>query len=231
MAKKKEILYDFGEWNIPEKWEDVTLEKFTKLMSKTENGVNDVRDVIAIMADRTMEDVNLLPVDFVESLMARLTFLNKSPEYENKNEIIIDDEVYHINVLEKLKFGEYVDVNSAIQGDNLNYAAFLGILCRKEGEEYDDDFIANKLDERIEMFNKQPINKILPVIGFFLALFATSETYSQAFMTEVKQTTSQLLQETENLWRDGGYKKLSLTSRMKIWWKLRKLKKQASQLL
>lgn len=230
MAKKKEILYDFGEWNIPEKWEDVTLEKFTKLMSKTENGVNDVRDVIAIMADRTMEDVNLLPVDFVESLMARLTFLNKSPEYENKNEIIIDDEVYHINVLEKLKFGEYVDVNSAIQGDNLNYAAFLGILCRKEGEEYDDDFIANKLDERIEMFNKQPINKILPVIGFFLALFATSETCSQLFLTEAEQTTNQLLQETENLWKNMGFRKRYSIWGIRTWWKLRKYKKCMSQL-
>ena len=226
---KKEILHDFGEWTIADNWEDVTLKQFTELMKLNEKAIKDVRDVIAILSDHTKDEINLLPIDFIESMMARLTFLNKAPEVNNSNEIKIDGEVYFVNVMEKLKFGEFVDVNSAIQSDALNYAAFLAILCRKKDEQYNDDFIANKLDERIEMYNNQPITKILPVIGFFLNLWRISKSPSQASMTEIQQTANQLLTETENTWKNLGFRKRYSIWGMKTYWKLRKYKKQISQ--
>lgn len=233
MAKKKkeiEIINDFGRWNIPTRWEEVSLKQFVELMKKTENNLTDVRDVISIMTGKSIDEVNLLPYDFVESMMARLTFLNSEPKFENKNEIIINNEKYFINVMEKLKFGEYVDVNSAIQSDKTNYATFLAILCRKENETYDDDFIANVLDDRIEMFNNLPITEILPVIGFFLALYQVSGIPFQNSLTEGKQIIDQLLEQTERSWKTMG-----LTKRYSIWgmktlWKLKKYRKQISQL-
>ena len=231
MAKrKKEVIMNFGEWKIADKWEDVSLKQFTELMKLNDNGIKDVRDVIAILSDHTKDEINLLPIDFIESMMARLTFLNKAPEVNNSNEIKIDGEVYFVNVMEKLKFGEFVDVNSAIQSDSLNYAAFLAILCRKKDEQYNDDFIANKLDERIEMYNNQPITKILPVIGFFLNLWRISKAPSQNCMTEIHQTANQLLKDTETSLRSGGYKKLSLKHLMKAWLNIRKYKKCMQQL-
>lgn len=228
--KKKETIYDFGEWKIADKWEDVSLKKFTELMRLNDNGINDVRDVIAILSDHTKDEINLLPIDFIESMMARLTFLNKAPEVSNSNEIEIDGEVYFVNVMEKLKTGEFIDVNTAIQSDNLNYAAFLAILCRKKDEVYNDDFIANKLDERIEMYNNQPITKILPVIGFFLNLYRISKTPSQNYINQVQEVTDQLLKDTETSLKHGGYKKLSLKQHMKAWWNIRKYKKCMRQL-
>ena len=186
MSKRnKEVIMNFGEWKIADKWEDVSLRQFTELMKLNDNGIKDVRDVIAILSDHTKDEINLLPIDFIESMMARLTFLNKAPEVNNSNEIKIDGEVYFVNVMEKLKTGEFIDVNSAIQSDSLNYAAFLAILCRKKGELYNDDFVANHLDERIEMYNNQPITKILPVIGFFLNLWRISKVPSQNCLTEI----------------------------------------------
>ena len=231
MSKRnKEVIFDFGEWKIADKWEDVSLRQFTELMKLNDNGIKDVRDVIAILSDHTKDEINLLPIDFIESMMARLTFLNKAPEVNNSNEIKIDGEVYFVNVMEKLKTGEFIDVNSAIQSDSLNYAAFLAILCRKKGELYNDDFVANHLDERIEMYNNQPITKILPVIGFFLNLWRISKAPSQNCMTEIQQTANQLLKDTETSLRSGGYKKLSLKHLMKVWWNIRKYKKCMRQL-
>lgn len=230
MAKrKKEVLHFFGEWTIADNWEDVTLKQFTELMKLNDNGIKDVRDVIAILSDHTKDEINLLPIDFIESMMARLTFLNKAPEVNNSNEIEIDGEVYFVNVMEKLKFGEFVDVNSAIQSDSLNYASFLAILCRKKDEQYNDDFIANKLEERIEMYNNQPITKILPVVGFFLNLWRISKAPSQASMTEIQQTANQLQTETENTWKNLGFRKRYSIWGMKTYWKLRKYRKQISQ--
>ena len=231
MAKRnKEVIMNFGEWKIADKWEDVSLRQFTELMKLNDNGIKDVRDVIAILSDHTKDEINLLPIDFIESMMARLTFLNKAPEVNNSNEIEIDGEVYFVNVMEKLKTGEFVDINTAIQSDSSNYAAFLAILCRKKDEQYNDDFIANKLDERIEMYNNQPITKILPVIGFFLNLWRISKAPSQNCMTEIQQTANQLLKDTETSLRSGGYKKLSLKHLMKVWWNIRKYKKCMRQL-
>ena len=231
MAKRnKEVIMNFGEWKIADKWEDVSLRQFTELMKLNDNGIKDVRDVIAILSDHTKDEINLLPIDFIESMMARLTFLNKAPEVNNSNEIKIDGEVYFVNVMEKLKTGEFVDINTAIQSDSLNYAAFLAILCRKKDEQYNDDFIANKLDKRIEMYNNQPITKILPVIGFFLNLWRISKAPSQNCMTEIHQTANQLLKDTETSLRSGGYKKLSLKHLMKAWWNIRKYKKCMRQL-
>ena len=161
--RNKEVIMNFGEWKIADKWEDVSLRQFTELMKLNDNGIKDVRDVIAILSDHTKDEINLLPIDFIESMMARLTFLNKAPEVNNSNEIEIDGEVYFVNVMEKLKFGEFVDVNSAIQSDALNYASFLAILCRKKDEQYNDDFIADKLEERIEMYNKNTKDDIIKV--------------------------------------------------------------------
>lgn len=227
MGKKvnKTCIYNFGEINVPTSWDDVTLEQFMQLMDK-----KDVREVISILTGKDINYVNLLPADFVESIISRLVFLQKEPEYEAKNEIIIDNEKYFINVLEKLKFGEYVDVNSVIQSDNKNYAAFLGILCRKEGEEYNDEFIANVFDKRMEMYNKQPITKILPVVAFFLGLCMTSENYSQHSLTEQKQAIDQLLTEIESTVKNGGFRKRYSIWGMKTLWKLRKYKKIISQL-
>lgn len=231
MSKRnKEVIMDFGSWTIADKWEDVTLRQFTELMKLNENEIKDVRDVIAILSDHTKDEINLLPIDFIESMMARLTFLNKAPEVNNSNEIKIDGEVYFVNVMEKLKTGEFIDVNSAIQSDSLNYAAFLAILCRKKGELYNDDFVANHLDERIEMYNNQPITKILPVIGFFLNLWRISKAPSQNCMTEIQQTANQLLTETENTWKNLGFRKHCSIWGMKTYWKLRKYRKQISQL-
>ena len=230
MSKRnKEVIMNFGEWKIADKWEDVSLRQFTELMKLNDNGIKDVRDVIAILSDHTKDEINLLPIDFIESMMARLTFLNKAPEVNNSNEIEIDGEVYFVNVMEKLKTGEFIDVNSAIQSDSLNYAAFLAILCRKKGELYNDDFVANHLDERIEMYNNQPITKILPVIGFFLNLWRISKAPSQAYMTETQQTANQLLTETENTWKNLGFRKRYSIWGIKTYWRLRKYRKQISQ--
>ena len=228
--KNKEVIFDFGEVTIPDKWEDLTLEKFIKLMKLTNDGVSDVRDIISILTDKDKEWINLLPVDFVESMMARLTFLNKYPDCGTSNKVEINDEIYQINVLDKLKFGEYVLINSAIQQDSMDYATIMAIICRKPSEKYSDDWVNDNLEERKELFNKQPITKVLPLVNFILALSVTSKNYSQDYLMELNQTTNQLLDYIKTSVKDGHCKKRSLTWRIKTLWKLRKYSKQLAQL-
>lgn len=232
MGKKKEtyIVKDFGSVTIPERWEDVTLGQFIKLMQlEGDGGQKDVRDVIAVLTNNDREWVNMLPAPFVERLIMKLVFLNKAPDKEPKNELIVNGEKYFINYMDELRFGEYTDINTIIQQDNTNYAAFLAILCRKEGEEYNDDFTAH-IEERVKFWESQPITDVMPLVGFFLARWTVSEEASRVYLTEAVEAADQLVEATEHSLKNGGYKRLPIHLRMKAWWNMRKYKKCMRQL-
>lgn len=234
MVKRKEkiVAKDFGSITVPTSWEQITLGQFVKLMRLQEEEGKEEPSIVDIMAVLTGTDkkyIYSLPSDFANTIMAHLLFLNKPLKEEPKADVIIDGNLYKINYMEKLKFGEYTDANTVMANDKFDYASLLAILCRREGEIYDDDYIAEHLDERIEMWNNQPITVVYPLVCFFLALSVVSGKHLQDFMTEGEQAIDQSLTHIEDLLRSGEVKKFSLNY-VKARWKLRKLRKCMSQL-
>lgn len=234
MAKRKEriVAKDFGSITVPTSWEQITLGQFVKLMKlQEEEGKEEpnIVDIMAVLTDTDKKYIYSLPSDFANTIMAHLLFLNKPLKEEPKAEVIINGNIYKINYMEKLKFGEYTDANTVMANDKFDYASLLAILCRREGEIYDDDYIAEHLDERIEMWNDQPITKVYPLVCFFLSLSALSGEHLQDYMTEGEQAIDQSLTHIEDSLKSGAVKKFSL-SYVKARWKLRKLRKCMSQL-
>lgn len=231
MGKRKpiEIIKDYGDWNVPTSWDDITLSQFVDIM-RMQDGLEEgqepsIIDIIAALSGRTKNEVYSLPNEFVETLMAHLLFLNEPLNDIPSGEVRINGERYYINNSQTLRFGEYVDANSVLQSDPYNYSGLLAILCRKEGEKYDDDFVADNLDNRIEMWNNQPITKVYPLVCFFLTLYLSTENYSKAFLTELEQTALQSLQSIEDSVTHGDGRKRSILWRMKTRRKLRKLRR------
>lgn len=232
MKRKKEtyVVQDFGSVNIPESWDDVTLEQFMSIMRLMgDDNTVDIRDAIAILTRKDKEWVNSLPINFVNSLASRLVFLNQLPSNEARNEVEIDGEKYFINYMEDLTFGEYTDIDTVMRSDDKNYAAFLAILCRKEGEKYDDKFTAH-IDKRVEMWNNVSITKVLPLISFFLNSWGLSERLSQDSLKEMLDQANQSLTDTKSLLKSGAYKGLPFKSRMKITLYIRRFSKALSLL-
>lgn len=202
MKKKKENNnIDLGKWSLPTRWDEVTLGQFADLerlyKGEASKGVDAV-DLISIMSGRTKDEVMALPLDFMETMSIHLVFLETQPEINKPiNSIEIDGDTYTINVKEKLKFGEYVDFDQLIKSDPCDYPSMLAILCRKEGEAYDSDFIANEFQKRVDMFAKQPVTKILPLIAFFLELSTTYMGLSSNY-SMVKEALNQEAQNLEN---------------------------------
>lgn len=231
MKKKKENNnIDLGKWSLPTRWDEVTLGQFADLerlyKGEASKGVDAV-DLIAIMSSRTKDEVMALPVDFMETMSIHLVFLETQPEIEKPiNSIEIDGDTYIINVKEKLKFGEYVDFDQLIKSDPCDYPSMLAILCRKEGEAYDSDFIANEFQKRVDMFAKQPVTKILPLIAFFLELSTTYMGLSSNYLM-VKEALNQEVQNLENSVMHMGGKGLSTYLLGK---KLKKLKKYINRI-
>lgn len=232
--KKKEVVKDFGKIKIPTKWEEVSLGQFEKIMKLTggENKRVDVMSLLSILTGQDEDYINSLPASFVETLLAHLIFLNDNPRTydQTSSQIKIEGDLYSIHFLEELKFGEYVEVNESIKNDPLDYSSILAILCRKDGEAFDEDYVANKFKKRKEMFQEQPVTEILPLVGFFLKLFLLSKANSNHCLTELESATSQLLMHTNNSVNSGDGGKHSLSWRMRTTQKLKKLNKAMSRI-
>lgn len=215
---------DYGEWNVPSRWEEVTLKMFSDIERYygDKDKKFDARQVLHIFTNKTIDEINELPIAFVEILMDKLSFLQESPkEKEPSNKIKVDGETYIINIMEKLRTGEFIAVDSVLKDDKYDYASILAILCRKEGEIYDSKFEAELFEDRRKMWERQPITSILPLIAFFLSLYIMLETPSQV-SSLVEVELNRIQKDIETLRKDGALSALS-TKLLKR--KLKKLKK------
>lgn len=208
---------------IPTSWEEINLETFIKLQALYADGNKpSIQNILSILSNQSIEEVNKYPALVMEKIMEKLTYLSEPITDVVSNKVIIDDVTYQINYLEDLKFGEYVDVNTVIDGDKNNFKAILAILCRKEGEIYNDDFIALELNKRMDMFDMQPITKVYPLINFFLTLSMTSEHNMKQYLENLKDLANHTVQHYINSLKSGLGRKRFLNWRMR---KLQKLKK------
>lgn len=173
MATLKEDIKDFGNWNVPTSWNEVTLKQFSEIEKFYENKDKDfnVREVLQIFCQKTEDEVNELPIEFTEKILEHLQFVNTRFDWgESKNWVEIDGERYTIHFENQLKTGEYIAADAVIKADPHNYSGILAILCRKDGEIYDSKFENEILPSRVEMFEKLPITKVMPLVGFFFDL-------------------------------------------------------------
>lgn len=168
-----------GEYIIYDKWDDVTLETFSNYVRYVsqleENQEADTIEVLQIFSNIPKEVILQMPTELFDKLVSKLTFLNEKLDLEKEDAsptLDINGETYQINYMESLKVHEYQDIQTVIDSDKYNYPTILAILCRKPNEEYDDDFIAKKLNDRIKMFSNLRVKEAQKLINFFLVLYS-----------------------------------------------------------
>lgn len=223
----EENIINLGEWNCPTKWEDINLKTYSEIERFYEDKEKnfDIREVIHILCDKTVDEVNSLPIDFLNIILQKLSFLQEKPEEkEATNKIVISGETYSVNTMEKLKTGEYVQVDTVLKSDKHNYAAILAILCRKQGEIYDSNFEAEILEDRIKLFENQPVLDILPIISFFLHCYMMSATPSLLY-SKVEEAINLIQQNIDSSEKIGAFKRFFMNLQMR---KLRKSLKSIS---
>lgn len=214
---------DLGSVLVPKGWNEITLKQWQDIQrlydSTDDNEKFDVRDVIHILTNKTVDEINELPYEFLEKITDILSFMAQSPTDDKPtNKIIIDGEEYVVNIMEKLKTGEYVATQMALKNDKFDYASLLAILCRKNGEIYDSTFEAEEFEKRKELFEQQPITKILPIISFFLQSYVVSQIPSQ-LSSALEEGLNLIQKDFETSQKIGVYKKRYMT------WRMNKLRK------
>lgn len=220
---------DYGKWTIPNGWNELTLKQYQEIERYYSNKDKkfDVRDVLELFTDHSRDDIDQLPIEFVERILGNLNWLFKTPDWgEPKNYTEINGEKYVVNIQDKLKVGEFIAVDTAMKADKHNYAAILAILCRKEGELYDAKFENEVLTNRIEMWENAPVTKVMPIISFFMQCFMILQMPSQLSL-EVREAINHTRNNIETLHQDGDLTKRYMKSAMK---KLKKLEKSISSI-
>lgn len=171
-----------GKYKVAEKWEDVTLlqwQNYVRNASSKEDNSVDIISTLETFSDIPRSVINQMPTDLFESVIVRLKWITEQPDQTPSQSVEISGETYTINVMEKLKVKEYLDLNTVIENDKFNYSMIFAILCRKQGEEYDEEFIADKLPDRLEMFEQMNCVDGMKLIAFFLTCWVELETRSR----------------------------------------------------
>ena len=222
-------IIDYGQVTVPTDWSQVTLKQYEKIEEYYDGDEKkfNIIDVLDIFINKTKDYIMSLPAEFLEKIIDKMSFINEQPKVDKPtNKIEIDGETYIINVMEKLKTGEYIAADTALKANRHDYASLLAILCRKEGEAYDSKFEAELFQKRKEMFEQQPITKILPLVSYFLQCYIISAIptlLSMKLEEEINRTANSI----ETLQKNGEISKHCMKSLTK---KLRKLKKSISSI-
>ena len=171
---------DFGEWNVPTSWDEVTLGQLQAL-DALNGSTPSLSQVVGVLSGRPADEVAALPVQFANALLARMSFITERPEIEPSVSCEIGGERYSVNVVEDMKLGEVVAVETVLSADKDDVAGVLAVVCRKGGEVYDSEFENKVVEERKKMFLDAPCTKVLPVVAFFLLRWELSENCSRRY--------------------------------------------------
>lgn len=221
MDKVDENIIDFGSWNVPTDWTQVSLKTYQELeryYANTEKQF-DLREVLHIFTNRTIDEINEMPMEFIDKIMEEMSFLTeKFKEQEPSNKIEIDGVTYMVNTFERMKTGEYVALDMALKNDKYDYSSMLAIICRKEGEKYDSRYESEEFEKRKAMFEGVSIVKIMPIVNFFLRLWFVRSRHSQLFSV-VEEGLDHIQQSINSSQEIGVFRRLYLN------WRMRNLRK------
>ena len=220
------INFDEQEIAVPESWADIRLADYERWMmrepkTKTEQ--------IALIADICGLDERLFlnnPTQLFDVVTEVVSFVFRDFTGEAQNLIVVDGAEYRISFTEELTLAEWVDVEAVFENEqNERLSEILAILCRPSGEVYD----SRLSEKRKTMFQNLTMDKVLPLIGFFLLQKKRSQHVSNLY-SEVREEVNQYLQLIQNFVESGdGTKSLPIWQKIKYYFLMRSLKKQLSK--
>ena len=213
-------IIDLGQWNTPKGWRDISLLQFQQIQKLYKEGKTDIRDMIHILTNHTLDEVNELPIEFAEKILDSLSFLQEEPKIEEAVPYIeIDGQRYQVNIQEKLKVGEYVSVTQMMKDDPSNFSLFLAIMCRKPNEPYDSKFENEIIQDRVHMFENVPMLDAMRVCNFFLSCYVVYKTPT-LLSSQLREEIDRMRKDIETSVRNGEVTKRymkSVTKTLKKW--------------
>lgn len=215
--EEEKIIKDFGNITLPTKWEELSLRQYQEIEKyySEHEGSFKITDIIHIMTDKNIDEINSMPLEFLDIISEKLSFMITPMEKPTPTkEIEVDGVKYSIHNEEQLKVGEYVAADTILKNDSHNYAALMAILCRKDGEIYDSRFENEIMMSRVRMWEEVPAVKVMGVVNFFLTCYMVS-AIPTLLSSEVVEAISHTRKGIETSVKNGEISKRSMKSLMK----------------
>ena len=197
-------------YNVISSWEDVTLEKWAKLINKKNKSKSkEALDTIKALSDIPTDLIKQLSIEDVSKILSAIAKLQASENTDLKRIIIVDGIEYgfHPN-LEEITFGEYADIETYIQnGIETNLPKLMSVLYRpiieKEGKYYTiKAYDSSTTQLRAEKFKKMKARDVNSSLLFFWTFVKELSIILPLYLMEVSQTMMDNLQQ-KNLQKNG----------------------------
>jgi len=156
-------------------WEDVTLDKWVKLISKKKQSKStEALETISLLSDIPKDLIKELAIEDVALIMKKISSLQEKEGTELKKIIKVNDVEYgfHPN-LEEITLGEYADIENYLKnGVEKNLPKLMSVLYRpvteKDGKNYSiEAYGISDSRMRAEKFKKMKASEVNSALVFF----------------------------------------------------------------
>ena len=187
-------------YNLIKSWDDVTLEKWAKLIDgNNKSKTQEALDTITMLSDIPRKLVKELSINDVSNILNRIAELQNKASSRLKKIVKIDGVEYGFHPdLSEITLGEYADIETYIQnGIDKNLPKIMAVLYRpvveKNGKHYSiKGYNGSEVRMRSEKFKKMKAVDVNSCLVFFWTLGNELSTilplYLMERMKEVKQS-------------------------------------------
>ena len=197
------------EFKLISKWEDVTLEKWIKLIDfKKGTKTKEAEETIALLSNIPKDIINQLELKDVVLIMAKVVEYQDKQNSSLKRIIKIDEEDFGFHPdLEAITLGEFADLEQFIKlGIEKHLHEIMAILYRpivdREGKLYAIEPYSGNIKLRAEKMKKMSAEQVQSALVFFYLLGNVFLMITESFLAErLKEMQKQQLQ---NLLQKNG---------------------------
>lgn len=222
------LAFDNQEVFVPESWSDIRLSDYEQSFATEPQSRLDQVKLIAQICNMSADVLLHNPTQLFDTICDTVSFAFEEYQGGAKNEIRVGDTSYVISFTDELTLAEWVDIES-VYGSEENAQShlsdILAILCRPQDETYD----SKRNGERKELFGQLTMDKVLPLLAFFLLQKERYQIASNLY-SEVKGLADLYLHHIQHFVANGdGTKSLPIWQKIKYYFLTKSLKKQLSK--
>ena len=164
-------------YNVPENWDEVTVEKFMNVYRHKNPNNNELLGAVNLISALSDIDTSVLlqmDIDDFKNLASKITFItNEVPRTDTDYIELGDDKYYLYSEFNKLTTGEVITIETLLDSVDFDVhkimADLLCLFLRKKDSEGKYEKFTTDMLKRKELFLQVPITQIYHVFGFFLA--------------------------------------------------------------
>ncbi|KAA6347881.1 hypothetical protein EZS27_004661 [termite gut metagenome] len=182
----KKITVDGSEYNVPQNWSDITLKHYETFYDlRRETKIDEVLLVASIstIPYRLLSD---LPLSFYNEILNTILFVFDNIQYKALSYIKdSEDNTYYVNTSQELTLGQWVDIELINENTDskTKLSDILAIVCLKKNEKY----LPELSETRKELFGSLSMDKIFPILTFFLKLNERLKRITELYLKIQKQ--------------------------------------------